>query len=238
MLFKREKLDLNRLPQHIAFIMDGNGRWAKHRGMPRVFGHKVGVDALIAVITYCAKLGIKVVSFYAFSTENWKRDKEEVNEIFRLVKNALKEKGEDFLSNNLRLNIMGDLTKFDDDMRNSLQTLAQKSSVNTGMVVNIGLNYGSRAEIVHAVNNILSDGLHMVDEATFSKYLYTSSLPDPDLIIRTSGEMRLSNFMLYQSAYSEFYFPKIHWPAFREREVDKAIIEYQKRDRRFGNVKK
>lgn len=237
MLFRRNKIDSSRLPSHIAFIMDGNGRWAKKRGMPRVFGHKVGVQSIFSVIRHCAELGIKVASFYAFSTENWKRDKAEVDEIFRLMHEALREKREEFLSNNLRLNIMGDLSKINSGLREDVEALIKETGENTGMIVNIALNYGSRAEIVRAVNNIIADGVKSVDEESFSDYLYTGSIPDPDLVIRASGEMRLSNFMLYQNAYAELYFPKTHWPAFREKDVDRAIIAYQKRDRRFGDVK-
>lgn len=238
MLKEKEEIDFSRLPEHVAFIMDGNGRWAKRRGMPRVYGHKIGANALMRVVRRASEIGLKVVSFYAFSTENWSRPKEEVDEIFRLCKQALIGKGKSFIKKNLRLKVIGDISKLPKDLTEFIVDLIEKTKNNTGLVVNIALNYGGRAEIVQAVNKILESKQEKVDEATFASYLQTADIKDPDLVIRTSGEQRLSNFMMYECAYSELYFPKKHWPSFNAKEFDKAIIEYQKRDRRFGAIKK
>ena len=236
MLFRRKpKIDYSRMPQHVAFIMDGNGRWAKSRAMPRAYGHKVGVDSVVAIIKHAQKLGIKYISMFAFSTENWKRPKEEIDEIFRLVRTNLTDKKEDFIKNNYKLHHMGDISKLPKDLEKEILECEEKTKENTGLVVNFALNYGSRAEIVNAVNKIVKNG-QQVTEDSFKEYLYTYDMPDPDLVIRTSGEYRLSNFMLYQLAYSELYFPKVHWPAFREKELEQAIIEFQSRNRRFGKT--
>ncbi len=234
----KEEIDFSRLPQHVAFIMDGNGRWAKKRGMPRVYGHKIGANALIRVVRRASELGLKVVSFYAFSTENWNRPQEEINEIFRLCKEGLKSKSNSFIKRNMRFKVIGDISKLPKDLAEFITDLIEKTKDNTGLVVNVAMNYGGRAEIVQAVNRILEAKLEKVDEATFASYLQTSDIMDPDFVIRTSGEQRLSNFMMYECAYSELHFPKKHWPAFNAKEFDKAIIEYQKRDRRFGAIKK
>jgi len=233
----REEIDFSRLPKHVAFIMDGNGRWAKLRGMPRVYGHKIGANALVRVVRRASELGLKVVSFYAFSTENWNRPKEEVDEIFRLCKHGLKSKKNSFIKRNMRFKVIGDISKLPQDLSKLLGDLCEQTKNNSGLIVNMALNYGGRAEIVLAVNKIIEAGLDKVDEATFASYLQTADIMDPDFVIRTSGEQRLSNFMMYECAYSELYFPKKHWPAFNAREFDKAIIEYQKRDRRFGAIK-
>lgn len=234
----KEEIDFSRLPQHVAFIMDGNGRWAKKRGMPRVYGHKIGANALIRVVRRASELGLKVVSFYAFSTENWNRPQEEISEIFRLCKEGLKTKSNSFIKKNMRFKVIGDISKLPQDLEEFITNLVEKTKDNTGLVVNVALNYGGRAEIVQAVNRILEAKLEKVDEATFASYLQTADIMDPDFVIRTSGEQRLSNFMMYECAYSELHFPKKHWPAFNAKEFDKAIIEYQKRDRRFGAIKK
>lgn len=229
---------MSRLPTHIAFIMDGNGRWATKRAMPRNYGHKVGVDSLGAVIRHALSLGIKVVSFYAFSTENWNRPQEEVDEIFRLMAEAIEKKQQWFVDNNVKFTTMGDLSRLSKPLQESLCNFKEKTKDNSAMVVNIAINYGGRNEIVRAVNKMLEAGVKSVDEKSFSSYLDTASLPDPDLVVRTSGEQRLSNFMLYQNAYAEFYFPKTYWPDFREKEMDEAIIEYQSRNRKFGAIKR
>jgi undecaprenyl diphosphate synthase len=231
-----QEIDFSRLPKHVAFIMDGNGRWAKKRGMPRVYGHKIGANALVRVVRRADELGLKIVSFYAFSTENWNRPKAEVDEIFRLIKQGLKSKRNSFVKRNMKLKVVGDISKLPPDLTKLIEQVEEQTKNNTGLIVNIALNYGGRAEIVQAVNKILKDGLNQVDEKTFASYLQTADIADPDLVIRTSGEQRLSNFMMYECAYSELYFPKKHWPSFNAKEVDKAIVEFQKRNRRFGKI--
>lgn len=233
---KKQKIDFEHLPKHIAFIMDGNGRWAKCRGKVRTYGHKQGVDAVEKVIKHSQKLGLEIISFYAFSTENWKRPKEEVDYIFELLRDYLKEHKDDFRENNIKLKVVGDITKLPKDLQEAVLDTTENTKDCTGLLVNICLNYGSRVEIIRAINNIIKDGIKTVDDEIFSKYLQTEGIPDPDMVVRTSGEYRLSNFMLYQCAYSELYFPKIYWPDFKEKELEKAILVYQKRNRRFGNI--
>ena len=239
MWFKKKKneIDMNRLPEHIAFIMDGNGRWAKKRGKLRTFGHKVGTEAMTAVVEHAKKLGVKIISFFAFSTENWNRPKEEVDEIFRLCEELLDKRKQDYIESNMKLNVIGYRDKLPKSLVEKINDLEEKTKNNTGILINIALNYGGRAEIIDAINRIIKDKVKEVDEKTFRKYLQTKDIIDPDLVIRTSGEQRLSNFMMYQCAYSELYFPKTHWPDFREKELEEAIIVYQKRDRRFGAIK-
>ena len=232
-----KKIDKNNSPKHIAIIMDGNGRWAKKRMLPRLAGHKAGVEALQKVTTAAREIGVKVVSYFAFSTENWKRSKEEVDGIFNLIEEYLKENFNRFLESKFKIQTMGDISKLPQNVRNMLKDLQAKTKNNTEFTVNIGLNYGSKDEILLACNNLLKSGKDYVTEQDFVSQLYTHNLPEPDLVIRTSGEQRLSNFMLFQIAYSELYFPKIHWPDFNKKQLIKAIKEYQKRDRRFGNIK-
>ena len=234
---KNNKIDFDRLPRHIAFIMDGNGRWAKAKGKLRTYGHKIGADSLRIVIKHAQELGIKVVSFYAFSTENWNRPKDEVDEIFRIACDLIKSKKESMIKANIRLITSGDISKLPKELIGEIEDCIEKTKNNDGIVVNIAINYGSRSEILRAVNEIIKAGIKEVDEATFRKYLYTTNLPDPDLVVRTSGEQRLSNFLMFQNAYAELYFPKTYWPDFREKELEKAIIEFQNRDRRFGKIK-
>lgn len=233
---KKQKIDFEHLPKHIAFIMDGNGRWAKCRGKVRTYGHKQGVEAVEKVIKHSQKLGLEIISFYAFSTENWKRPKEEVDYIFELLRDYLKDHKDDFANNNIRLRVVGDITKLPKDLQKSILDVEASTEKCSGLLVNMCLNYGSRVEIIRAINNIIKDGIKQIDDEIFARYLQTEGLPDPDMVVRTSGEYRLSNFMLYQCAYSELYFPKIYWPDFREKELEKAIIVYQRRNRRFGNI--
>ena len=233
-----DKIDFSRLPHHIAFIMDGNGRWAKKRGSLRTFGHKIGAESMEVVVRHARDLGIKVVSFFAFSTENWNRPKDEVDEIFNIARKLLVGKKESFLKSNMRVIVIGDRSRLPLDLQKEIVECENLTKNNDGLVVNVALNYGGRAEIIGAINKIIKDGVKEVNEEIFKSYLQTSNIPDPDLVIRTSGEQRLSNFMMYQCAYSELYFPKIHWPDFREKQLDEAIIEFQKRDRRFGAIKK
>lgn len=232
-----KKIDMQNLPVHIGIIMDGNGRWAKKRLLPRLAGHKAGVDALKRVTEAAQKLGIKVISYFAFSTENWKRSKQEVDGIFDLVLKNLKENYDRFVNGKTKIMTMGDISKLPKELYELLLDITEKTKNNTEFIVNIALNYGSRSELAHAFTNLAQKGKTTISEEDIKSELYTHDLPDPDLIIRTSGEMRLSNFMLFQSAYSELYFPKIHWPDFDEKQLKKAIIEYQSRERRFGNVK-
>ena len=232
-----KKIDMQNLPVHIGIIMDGNGRWAKKRLLPRLAGHKAGVDALKRVTEAAQKLGIKVISYFAFSTENWKRSKQEVDGIFDLVLKNLKENYDRFINGKTKIMTMGDISKLPKELYELLLDVTEKTKNNTEFIVNIALNYGSRSELARAFTNLAQKGKTAITEEDIKSELYTHDLPDPDLIIRTSGEMRLSNFMLFQSAYSELYFPKIHWPDFDEKQLKKAIIEYQSRERRFGNVK-
>lgn len=232
-----KKIDMQNLPVHIGIIMDGNGRWAKKRLLPRLAGHKAGVDALKRVTEAAQKLGIKVISYFAFSTENWKRSKHEVDGIFDLVLKNLKENYDRFVNGKTKIMTMGDISKLPKELYELLLDITEKTKNNTEFIVNIALNYGSRSELARAFTNLAQKGKTTITEEDIKSELYTHDLPDPDLIIRTSGEMRLSNFMLFQSAYSELYFPKIHWPDFDEKQLKKAIIEYQSRERRFGNVK-
>ena len=225
-----------RLPRHIAFIVDGNGRWASMRKKSRTQGHKAGVKTVENIINYAKNLKIEICSFFVFSTENWKRPKEEIDAIMKMLKDFIKRNKSKFEKNNLRLSTMGDLTKLDKNIVAEIEETKQITEKNTGMIVNICINYGGRADIVCAVNNILKSGVKTIDEKTFSAYLFSQSLPDPDLIIRTSGEYRISNFMLWQSAYAEFYFTKTLWPDFDGEELEKAIYEYEHRERRFGKV--
>lgn len=233
----KDKIDFSRLPEHIAIIMDGNGRWAEKLGKPRTFGHKVGAESLMVVANHAKKLGVKIISFFAFSTENWNRPKEEVDEIFRIAEEFFDKKKDEYANSNMKLMVIGGKEMMPKSLLDKIIEVEEKTKNNDGIIVNICLNYGSRTEIIDAINRIIKDGIKVVDEKIFRKYLQTSNIVDPDLVIRTSGEQRLSNFMMYQCAYSELYFPKVNWPDFREKELEKAIIAYQKRDRRFGKIK-
>lgn len=226
-------------PNHIAFIMDGNGRWATKRGLPRLAGHAAGVRALKKTILACKKFNIKYATFYAFSTENWKRDKNEVQGIFNLIKKYLGREKNFFVKNKIKFNVLGVMDPFDKDLKKVLtDTIEKTRDFGENLVVSIALNYGGRDEIVRAVNKIIESGEKEITESEFSSYLDTKSLPDPDLIVRTSGEERLSNFLLYQLAYSELYFPTTYWPDFNEKEVSKCIEAFEKRERKYGGIKK
>lgn len=222
--------------EHLAIIMDGNGRWAIKRGKPRLFGHKAGIESLKRTIDACIALNIKILSVYAFSTENWKRPKEEVDGIMELINEFCESDMHNCETKGIKVISMGDPSRLPEKLQKSLKKVIEETKNNDKFILNVGLNYGARAEIVRACNNIIKDGLQNVTEQTFANYLYTANLPDPDLIIRASGENRLSNFMLYQCAYSEFYFPKVHWPDFGYKIIKKAIKVYQKRNRRFGGL--
>ena len=226
----------SRIPNHIAIIMDGNGRWAEKRGLPRTFGHKEGADALRKIITYAGKIGVKYLTVYAFSTENWKRSKDEIDALMFLFKTYLKNEEKNIMKNNVRFLVSGRKNGVSSSLLEAIKKLEDKSRDNTGLTLNIAFNYGGRAEIIDAVNSILKSGADNINEEDFSKYLY-NDIPDPELLIRTSGEFRISNFLLWQIAYSEIYITKALWPDFDEKELDKAIESYNERDRRFGGVK-
>ena len=225
-----------KVPDHVGIILDGNGRWAKKRHMPRLFGHLKGVEAIKKTLIAGKKLGIKVISVYAFSTENWKRSDEEINGIFKILEDSIDKYQDDFIKYNYKLLTMGDLTKLSKNLQEKIINLKQKTKNNSGLIFNVALNYGGRSEIVNAVNSIINNKLTSINEITFEKYLYSYGLPPLDFVIRTSGEQRISNFMLWQIAYSELYFPKYYWPTFNEKKLIKCIKEYNKRNRRFGNV--
>ncbi|MDU1911739.1 isoprenyl transferase [Fusobacterium sp.] len=226
----------SRIPSHIAIIMDGNGRWAEKRGLPRTLGHKEGADVLRKIITYAGRIGVKYLTVYAFSTENWKRSKEEVDTLMFLFKTYLKNEEKNIMKNNVRFLVSGRKDGVRSSLLEAIEKLEDKSKDNTGLILNIAFNYGGRAEIIDAVNSILKLGIENIDEEKFSKYMY-NDIPDPELLIRTSGEFRISNFLLWQIAYSEIYITDALWPDFDEKELDKAIQSYNERDRRFGGVK-
>lgn len=231
-----------RVPNHIAIILDGNGRWAKKRGMPRSFGHVKGCENLEDICEVAKELGVKYLTVYAFSTENWKRSKEEVDGLMKLFRNYLKKCIKISQKNNMRVKVIGDITAFDSDIQESIEKLEDFSKDFTDLHFQIALNYGSRDEITRAVNRMLEDQKAgkletPVSEDTISDYLDTAGIPDPDLMIRTSGEQRLSNYLMWQHAYSEFYFTDTPWPEFNKAELVKAIEAYTSRDRRYGKVK-
>ena len=230
------------VPKHIDIILDGYGRWAKAKGMPRSYGHVKGCANLETVCDYMKELGVKYVTVYAFSTENWKRSKDEVDGLMKLFRSYLKKCIKISQKNNMRVKVIGDITAFDSDIQESIEKLEDFSKDFTDLHFQIALNYGSRDEITRAVNRMLEDQKAgkletPVSEDTISGYLDTAGLPDPDLMIRTSGELRLSNYLLWQLAYSEFYFTDVPWPDFKKEELVKAIEKYNERDRRYGGVK-
>lgn len=224
------------VPRHVGIIMDGNGRWAKQRGKPRSYGHKKGADVIDEVVTACFERGADAVSLYAFSTENWVRPKEEVDAIFGLLGILIDKKLAKLIKNEIKLIISGDISSLPEGLRKKCSNAVQKSGNFKGKVLNVALNYGSRAEITRAVNVALGSGRTEITEEDISAGLYTAGLPDIDLVIRTSGEMRLSNFFLWQCAYAEFYFTDVLWPDFHKEELDKAFEWYSHRKRRFGGV--
>ena len=231
-----------RVPNHIAIILDGNGRWAKKRGMPRSYGHVKGCENLEDICEVAKELGVKYLTVYAFSTENWKRSKEEVDGLMKLFRNYLKKCIKISQKNNMRVKVIGEVSAFDPDIQESIAKLENYSKDFTELHFQIALNYGSRDEITRAVNRMLEDQkagklATPVEEETISNYLDTAGIPDPDLMIRTSGELRLSNYLLWQLAYTEFYFTDVPWPDFKRGELVKAIEKYNERDRRYGGVK-
>jgi undecaprenyl diphosphate synthase len=236
-------IDPNRLPAHIAIIMDGNGRWAKKRNLPRAAGHKAGVEAVRVMVEACTRLGIEVLTLYAFSAENWKRPRTEVDTLWRLLRVYLRHELPDILSNGIRFSCMGRLDGLPPQVRQELENAIDASAHNTGMRLNVAINYSGRAEVVDAINAVIEDARLegrlrdlRIDEEAIASRLYTADLPDPDLLIRTSGEMRISNFLLWQIAYAELYITDTLWPDFHRADLLHAILDYQKRDRRFGGL--
>jgi len=224
------------IPQHIAIIMDGNGRWAEQRGLPRVAGHREGAASLRAVLRACAELGVKYLTVYAFSTENWSRPQEEVDFLMNLFSQTIDREIEELIKNGVRLNFLGRLEKFSESLRKKMYEAMEKTKGNDRITLNVMVNYGGRAEIVDAFNQMLKEGRKEVDEETLKQYLYTKDIPDPDLLIRTANEMRVSNFLLWQIAYSELYVTPVLWPDFRKEQLLAAIEDYQKRVRKFGKT--
>jgi undecaprenyl diphosphate synthase len=233
------QLNFDRLPAHVAIIMDGNGRWAARRHLPRVEGHRAGIDAVRDVVETSARLGIKVLTLYAFSVENWKRPKAEVNTLMLLLKRYIRAELNTLDRNNIRFQTIGRIDELAPDVQSELALGVERTAANTGMLFNIALNYGGRSEIVDAARRAMASGIAPsdLDERTFSTFLYTGSQPDPDLLIRTSGEMRVSNFLLWQIAYAEIWVTETLWPDFRRRDLLEAVLAYQKRDRRYGGIK-
>jgi undecaprenyl diphosphate synthase len=238
----RKQIDSSKLPAHVAIIMDGNGRWAKQRGLDRIFGHQQGVKAVRELIETAAELGIRFLTLYAFSTENWGRPDEEVTALMGIMVQSLSNETETLLKNNIRLKAIGDMDRLADDVKRRLDETIELTSVSTGLTLIIALSYSSRWEIAKAAGNISADvkkGIIdpvSITEEDFEKYLTTYGIPDPELLIRTSGELRISNFLLWQVAYTEFYFTEILWPDFGKDDFYNAIIDFQKRERRFGKT--
>jgi len=236
------KINPEKLPQHIAIIMDGNGRWAKQKGFMRVFGHENGTKSVRTTVETCAKLGVKNLTLYAFSTENWNRPKLEVQTLMQLLVRSLKDELKTLQDNNIKLNAIGNMHQLPENIKKELAAVIEKTQNNTRMTLTLALSYGSRDEIINVVknisqkvkNNIIST--EAIDESIINQHLYTHNLPDVDLLIRTSGEHRISNFLLWQIAYAELYFTDVLWPDFNEEHLYKAIASYQKRERRFGKT--
>ncbi len=234
------EFDKEKMPKHIGIIMDGNRRWATAQGKKAGFGHKAGAKTLENIVRYANKIGLKYITVYAFSTENWKRAEEEVNGLMILFKTYLDDYAKRADTENIKVNILGDITAFNEDLQKSMKKCMERTKNNTGVVFSIAINYGGRAELVRAMKNIaveVKEGkidINNINENVISDHLYTIGIPDPDLIIRTSNELRLSGFLMWQSVYSELYFIDINWPDFNEEQLDKAILEYQRRNRRFG----
>ncbi|HSO85104.1 MAG TPA: isoprenyl transferase [Draconibacterium sp.] len=238
----RNKLDKNRIPQHVAIIMDGNGRWAEKHGKARVFGHESGVESVRSVVEGAGEIGVKHLTLYAFSTENWERPKDEVDALMELLVYAIENESKSLMENNVRLTAIGDLSKMPVKVKEKLDGSIQFLSSNTGLNLILALSYSSKWEIVNAVKNIALDSVNgnikpeMINNELFEKYLNTSDIPDPEMLIRTSGEFRISNFLLWQIAYSELFFTEKLWPDFRKEDLFEAIFDFQNRERRFGKT--
>jgi len=237
-----QRIDQDRLPKHVAVIMDGNGRWARMRRLPRVAGHRAGIESVRDIIETSARLGLKVLTLYAFSAENWKRPRQEVRTLMSLLKEYLRRELKNVHKNNIKFQAIGRIQELEPSVRAELRRAMRLTQNNDGMLLNVALNYSGRAEIVDTFNRIfheLRQNGHKqspVNEELISQFLYTSGIPDPDLLIRTSGEMRISNFLLWQIAYSEIYITPTYWPDFRRKHLLEALLEYQQRDRRYGGI--
>ncbi|MDR2146555.1 MAG: isoprenyl transferase [Tannerella sp.] len=238
----KDEIEKSRMPQHVAIIMDGNGRWAKERGLDRSEGHREGVVSVRKVVEAAVEVGLKYLTVYTFSTENWNRPEEEVQALMSLMVAAIYRETPDLMKNNVRLTTIGDLERMPEDVRKTLEDCIEQTSVNTGTTLNLALSYSSRWEILEAVKNITEKVKYRmldaddVNEKVFGEYLTTAGMPDPDLLIRTGGEKRISNFLLWQLSYAELYFTDIYWPDFKENEFFEAILSYQNRERRFGKT--
>ncbi len=230
------KLDKSRIPEHVAIIMDGNGRWAKRRSLPRMAGHRKGIERLREIVPAAKDYGVKILTLFAFSTENWNRPKREIRGLFEALERYLKDEIEELQKNNTRLYPIGRLERLPPSLQRELSRVERVTKNNKGIILNLALNYGGRSDIVDAVRKMIAHRPKKIDEETFSKYLSTSGQPDPDLLIRTSGEMRISNFLLWQLAYSELWITPILWPDFKREDLLQAILDYQKRERRFGRI--
>lgn len=228
--------EFKKLPNHLAIILDGNGRWAKKRGLPRTMGHRQGVETLVKIVRCCSEIGIKNLTVYAFSTENWNRPEQEVNYLMNLLEEYFKGLGKKLKNRNIKLKVIGEKTRLSDKLISIINEVQEETKNNTGMIFNIAFNYGSKDEIINAVKNMVNDNVTITKE-NLDNYLYTNESGNVDLLIRTSGEQRISNFLLWQIAYAEFYFTDVHWPDFKEKELEKALENYQNRDRRFGGLK-
>jgi len=239
-----ENIDRKKLPRHIAIIMDGNGRWAVKKGLPRTFGHRAGVESLRDVVKACSELGVNILTVYAFSTENWKRPREEVNTLMDLLVEYVHKEIDELCEKGVKVNPIGRINELPPRVRGAVQYAVDRTKENKGLVLNLALNYGGRAELADAVLEIaraVSEGTMKVEdigEETISSYLYTAGQPDPDLLIRPAGDFRVSNFLLWQLAYTEFWFTPVLWPDFRRFHLFQAIVDYQSRERRFGGLKK
>lgn len=238
-----KSIEPERLPNHIAIIMDGNGRWALRRGMPRSYGHRAGVESLRTCVKLCTELGVKVLTCYAFSTENWKRPQEEVGILMKLLVEYLEKELQELHKNNVKLNAIGHLHELPQGAQRALEKAAKTTENNQGLILNLALSYGGRTEITDAVIKIANlvknkeVEVEQINEAFISKFMYTAGMPDPDLLIRPSGEFRISNFLLWQLAYTEFWLSNVMWPDFKRVHLLQAIVDYQQRDRRFGGLK-
>lgn len=235
-------VDRLRIPKHIAIIMDGNGRWAAARGLPRAAGHRAGRDAIRPTIEACREMGVPILTLYAFSTENWRRPPDEVGALLDLLQESLIQEAEELHRNGIRLMISGDIGQLPEQIRRQIQRVEELTGANQALILNFALNYGGRAEIARAARRVAAEvaegrqPLEAIDESTVAAHLYTGDLPDPDLLIRTGGEKRLSNFLLWQAAYAELYFTEVYWPDFTRDHLLAAIEEYQQRQRRFGGT--
>lgn len=231
-----DKIDLSRLPKHVAIIMDGNGRWARKRHLPRLFGHRAGARTVKAVVEAAARLGIQALTLYAFSTENWVRPKSEVSGLMKLLVRTLRQEIANLDKNNIRLGTIGNLSRLPSFVQEDLEKTKEKLAKNSGLLLILALNYGGRQDIIQSVNAVLGAGHSQVTEELINAHLDTAGIPEPDLLIRTSGEMRVSNFLLWQIAYTEIYVTQTLWPDFDAEDLHRAIIDYQSRERRFGGI--